>query len=54
MDDYVKKLAVEMFGAIPAGNIFGIPIMIDPTMPVDRIRIVHPVTGRIDEISLPE
>lgn len=38
---YAEKLALKMFGGIPAGNICGIPILIDPRLPDNRIKIVY-------------
>ena len=54
MDDEMQKLAIKLFGAIPAGNIFGMPVMIDPAMPKDRIRFVDPVTGKSSHFRLPK
>ncbi len=48
---YTDKIAIQLFGGIPAGNFMGFPILIDPAPPNDRIRIVHP-DGRTDEFPL--
>lgn len=54
MDEITKRIALEMFGAIPAGKVFGMQIMIDPTMADGRIRFVNPVTRRYSEFPLPD
>lgn len=49
---YAEKLALKMFGGIPAGNICGMPVLIDPRMLDNRIKFVHP-DGREDHFELP-
>jgi hypothetical protein len=47
------EMAVRLFGAIPAGKLFGMQLFVDPAMPDDRIRFVDPVTGAYSEVPFP-
>jgi hypothetical protein len=47
-------LAVKLFGGIPMGRLFGMAVLVDPSMPDDRIRFVDPVTGRFSDFPLPK
>lgn len=51
---YAEQMAVELFGGIPKGRFCGMPIMVDPAMPNDRIRVVDPATGTYSDFSIPK
>lgn len=50
----MDKLAVEIFGAIPVGRLFGMPVFVDPSMAPNRIRFVDPTSGRSSDFPFPE
>lgn len=52
--DWLQKLAIERFGGVPAGKIFGMQVLVRPDMPNDRIRFVDPRTGAFSDILLPK
>lgn len=51
--DFYEQYAMKLLGGIPAGNVFGMPVFIDPCIPNDRIRFVDPVSGRYTDLLLP-
>lgn len=51
--DTYEQLAAQMFGGLPVGDFCGMPVLMDPTVPANRIRFVDPVSGRFSDFDLP-
>lgn len=53
LDDLAKRYAEALFGGVPAGQLFGMPVLIRTNIPDDEIRVVNPYTGDETIIKVP-